>query len=73
MWAVRVIPMFKRRPKAKAPARKKEPPCHECGRPGVYGVDTFGVVSDKWRCRECHEKACRTVIREDIFTRYGVP
>jgi|Laugrefbdmm110sn_1035136.scaffolds.fasta_scaffold00963_11 hypothetical protein len=66
--------MFKRRPKTKAKPPVREPkPCRECGCPGVYGIDTFGVVSEEWRCRECHEKACRTVIREDIFTRYGVP
>jgi hypothetical protein len=64
--------MFRQQPKKKPKPRKPQP-CHECGRPGVYGTDTFGVVSENWRCRDCHEKACRTVIREDVFIRYGVP
>jgi|694.fasta_scaffold130905_4 hypothetical protein len=65
--------MFRRKVKAKAePQEKRTPqPCQDCGSPGVYGIDVFGVSSEKWRCRDCHERACRMTIREDTFTRYG--
>jgi len=46
-------------------------PCQDCGRPGEYGVDLFGMPSEQWRCRGCHEQACRRNIRDDFTVRYG--
>lgn len=51
---------------------KKSPEaCFECGSPGVYSVDVFGIRSDTYRCRDCHEHACRRKIHEDMWDRYG--
>jgi hypothetical protein len=49
----------------------KNPAACECGQPGVYSVDVFGIQSDTWRCRECHEQACRRKIREDMWVKFG--
>lgn len=50
---------------------KKQKVCCECGYTASYGVDVFGIASETWRCRECHEQACRRKIREDMWDRYG--
>ena len=51
------------------PEKKKPEPCVECGAPAVTKVDVYGVVSPEWRCRDCHEMACRRVYREAIKIR----
>ena len=52
-------------------ANKNPGACCECGLPGVYSVDVFGIRSDTYRCRECHEQACRRKTREDMWDRFG--
>lgn len=53
------------------PEKREPQPCVDCGQPGSYGVDPYGVPSDQWRCVACYEQACRRVVREDYLTRYG--
>jgi hypothetical protein len=45
--------------------------CCECGSPGVYSVDVFGIRSETYRCRDCHEQACRRNVRQDLWNKYG--
>jgi hypothetical protein len=54
------------------PAKKKEPPrCSSCGGEGEYRVDIYGIHSEDWHCRDCHEQACRQKVRHDYWHRYG--
>jgi len=71
-WSCQCYPeqMFHRRPKPKPPPREPKP-CRDCGKPGEYWVDVFGMPSQEWRCTACHEKACASLIREESFVRYG--
>lgn len=62
--------VFRKNPPKKKKPRKPEP-CCECGRPGVYGTDIFGVTSEQWRCRDCHERACQAHVRNENRLRYG--
>ena len=53
-------------------AERKQPPrCADCGKQGEYRVDIFGIQSEEWKCRECHEQACRRKLRHDYWHRYG--
>lgn len=61
----------KTRPKKGARNRGEPQPCHECGRPGEYYTDSFGMISDLWRCGDCHEQALRRLVRSEFQTRYG--
>lgn len=63
----------KKRGRPKNPPKEigKALPCYECNAPGEYYTDTFGIVDGQWRCRTCHEQACRRVIRNDYYFRYG--
>ena len=63
--------MFKFRKQDRKPEEKREPqPCRDCGMPGVYGVDIFGVKSESWRCRDCHERACASHVRQENQVRF---
>lgn len=61
----------KARDKASYNKRAEPQPCCECGRQGEYYTDLFGIVTDQWRCRDCHERACRSHSRNDHYIRYG--
>ena len=63
--------MFKFRPSKKKKDKREPKPCCDCGSPGAYGIDVFGVRSDLWRCRECHERACAAHIRNETKVRFG--
>jgi ribosomal protein L37AE/L43A len=60
--------MKKKRKRVRVRKPKPQPedpqPCVDCGAGGVTRVDTYGIVSLDWRCRDCHEMACRRVYRE---------
>jgi hypothetical protein len=55
----------------KPPDKKSHCKCCECGKKGEYKIDAFGIQTETWKCRECHEHACRRKTREDYWNRYG--
>lgn len=65
--------MAKKRGRPKKEPKKIGPPqpCQDCGKPGKYYTDPFGMISDLWRCEDCHEQAVRRLIRNEYHIRYG--
>ena len=60
------------RPRKPPPSKPPESPCVDCGSTNVsYCTDEFGMLSQSWRCQDCHEQRIRRLIREDHRQAWG--
>ena len=59
------------RPKKKRAPVGEPLSCVDCGSPGRYYTDQYGMFMNQWRCKDCHEQQCRRSVRHDYQIRYG--